>query len=275
MNISKIRLKKRKQSRATKKALDRISPVTTISENKERGRPRQTPWEWIANRASNFESQLSYVWYGLKAPLLEAKTEDEVTNAFKTFADFCSATFVPGFSADILALLRDKNFPQRPEPQIKFIARSLAGRSSIEKLSKSFRSSRDICEKVAAQLKGKSPHKILRREYYIECSCGYRGPALDNACRKCGAQPQLSIHEWTGKAPKDVPVHPKIKVRQSPQNEVAQIISQTNILDYSHVLCECGATIAAATRELALNALAEHKRTVHADAPDERADKPE
>jgi YD repeat-containing protein len=48
--------------------------------------------------------------------------------------------------------------------------------------------SRDICAKGLAEEKAKSPHKILRKEFYVECSCGFKGPALNDACRKCGAQ---------------------------------------------------------------------------------------
>jgi hypothetical protein len=267
-------MRKKKQTRAKKKALDEILPKVAISKKKERGRPRFTEWEWVASRALDLQTQLSYVWFTLESPLLEAKTENEVTNAFKTFANFCAATFVPVFSADILTLLKDEDFPQRADPRTKFLARSLAGRFSAE-TPLTFRSSRDICEKVAKQ-KRESRHKILRREFYIECSCGYKGPAFDNACWKCGAQPQLSLYEWTGKAPEDVPVAREIKVRQSPQKEVAQHVSQADSPDYNHVRCdECGTTIAAETRELALAELAEHKRLFHGDNADKQAEKPE
>jgi hypothetical protein len=59
----------------------------------------------------------------------------------------------------------------------------LAGRPIVEA-----RTSRDICAKGLAEEKAKSPNKILRREFYVECSCGFKGPALNNACRKCRAQ---------------------------------------------------------------------------------------
>src|SRR5216683_2105813 len=29
---------------------------------------------------------------------------------------------------------------------------------------------------------------ILRREFYIECTCGYRGPAKSGGCRQCGTK---------------------------------------------------------------------------------------
>jgi len=80
-------------------------------------------------------------------------------------------------------VIREKKFPKRPRAQIEFLANSLAGLPSVEP-----RTSRDICAKHLAEQKAKSPHKILRKEFYVECSCGYKGPALNDACRKCGAQ---------------------------------------------------------------------------------------
>lgn len=29
-------------------------------------------------------------------------------------------------------------------------------------------------------------HHIIRRDYYIECTCRYKGPALHGKCPKCG-----------------------------------------------------------------------------------------
>jgi len=57
------------------------------------------------------------------------------------------------------------------------------------------RTSRDICGEARAQERAKSPHKIIRKESYVECSCGYQGPALNGAGRKCGAEIPLSFEE--------------------------------------------------------------------------------
>jgi hypothetical protein len=46
------------------------------------------------------------------------------------------------------------------------------------------RRSREICAEERAKIR----HVIVRREYYIECSCGYEGPARDGACRNCGTR---------------------------------------------------------------------------------------
>jgi len=164
--------------------------------NKKRGRPRKIPREWVTGRASNYEFQLGQVWEKLEPSLLQAKNADEVTESFANFAQPYASEFVQRHSSDVLLLLKDPDFPKRAEPRVKFLARSLAGRTQY-----SFRTSRDICEKSTIQEERKSPHRILRREFFIECSCGYQGPALDNKCRKCGAEPQLSLIDWTGRAP--------------------------------------------------------------------------
>jgi hypothetical protein len=228
------------------------------------------PWGWVTGRASNYEFQLNQVWARLETPLLRARTADDVTAAFTEFAKPYAGDFVPGLSSDILSSLNDPDFPKRANPRIKFLARSLAGRSSL-----SFRTSRDICEKAAAQERLKSPHHILRREFYIECSCGYQGPARDDACPKCGAQPALSLYQWTGQAPKNVSIKQKSRTRQSTPREFSQEVVVPKTAESNHVECECGATIAAANRDAALETLAEHKRLVHGQMTDEQAQKPE
>ncbi len=84
----------------------------------------------------------------------------------------------------ILEVLRDPDFPKRDkEARINFLADSLAARGVVTP-----RTSRDICARERARKKAKSVHRILRHEFYIECSYGYKGPASNNACRKCGAE---------------------------------------------------------------------------------------
>ena len=72
---------------------------------------------------------------------------------------------------------RDARFPKRPEPQRNFLADSLAGRGLI-----SPRRSRDICERERKT----KVHYIIRQDYYIECTCRYKGPARYGQCPKCG-----------------------------------------------------------------------------------------
>jgi hypothetical protein len=115
--------------------------------------------------------------------LLAARNEEEVTEAFRSHAQPYTNKFVPRLATDILSVIREKKFPKKSRAQIKFPANSLAGRPVVEA-----RTARDICAKGLAEEKAKSPQKILRKEFYVECSCGFKGPALNNACRKCGAQ---------------------------------------------------------------------------------------
>lgn len=149
---------------------------------KKRGRPRKMQRDWLTGRASNYEYQLREVWPKLEAPLLAARIEEDVTAAFRDHGAPYAQEFAPRLASDILALMADRRFPKRASPRIKFLARSLAGRPSL-----SFRTSRDICDKGQIQDSLRSSHRIIRHEFYIECSCGYQGPARDNACQKCGA----------------------------------------------------------------------------------------
>jgi hypothetical protein len=199
--------KGKKNAKKQRKTLDRVSAKRSAksrkpwqdesiiserdlrSQKRARGRPRKIPLNWVTGRAYNYRLQLQQGWTRLEAPLLSAQTVDDVTAAFENHFPSCARDFVPEQTADILALLRDPKFPKRTEAQIKFLADSLGGRPSL-----SLRTSRDICEKERARERRKSQHRILRNEFYIECTCGYKGPARDNACRKCGAQIPPSLY---------------------------------------------------------------------------------
>ena len=113
--------------------------------------------------------------------LLEAKTEDDVQTIVKPWPTVYQE--FKGITALVLKAIHDPHLPQTRDARINFLADSLAARGSI-----SFRRSRDICGRERARLKREREHRIIRREYYIECSCGYKGPARDNSCRKCGAK---------------------------------------------------------------------------------------
>lgn len=258
---------KKKGFKEAKKTLDAFSGSGTNPNKKNRGRKRGLPWTTVTGRASNYEFQLSEVWHRLGTPLLPAKTEDDVNKAFNQFGKPYAGDFVPKLSSDILLLLRDEDFPQRTIPQIKFLARSLAGRPAL-----SFRRSRDICEIEAIREKRKSPHRILRREYFIECSCGYKGPALDNDCPECGAHPQLSLVDWTGRAPEIPEVKTKRKISKMTQPELRQEVAIA--ANPNTVQCECGTTISASSHEVALEALAKHKRDEHGEVSNQQTEKP-
>ena len=112
---------------------------------------------------------------------MKAQTEEDVDRAFDPWPNY-KQDFAP-ISALILKVLREQKFPKRREPQINFLTDSLAGRGWI-----SPRRSRDICERE----RKKKVNYIIRQDYYIECTCKYRGPALHGACPKCGTD-KLSL----------------------------------------------------------------------------------
>ena len=156
-----------------KKGLD------STSENRGRGRPANVRASEVRGRADNYRWILDQVWDRLWPLLSKANNEDEVVRAFQEGASPYDRDFVPALAALIRDTLRDRTFPQvRKKAQVNFLADSLAALGSV-----SPRRSRDIC----AAERAKVVHKILRYEWYIQCSCGYRGPSHDHACPKCRA----------------------------------------------------------------------------------------
>lgn len=176
--------KRKKASQEPQKTLD------VFSEKRRRGRPWKVRHSEVVGRAQNYRGIFAEVWSRLRGPLLAAKNQEEVIQAFQDQAQSYAREFVPRIAADILRVIHEPKFPKRPNPQIGFLADSLAGRPNVEP-----RTSRDICGKARAKERAKSPHKIIRKEFYIECSCGYKGPARNDACRKCGAEIPLSFEE--------------------------------------------------------------------------------
>jgi len=159
-------------------------PIDRFSEERpKRGRPRLSRYPEVWGRAGNYKYSLSQAWPKLGAPLLRSQIVEEVIEAFENHAQPYAQEFVPRLASDIFELIKETGFPQRAKAQINHIAESLAGRPTV-----SLRTSRDICGKMRAEESAKSPYKILRKEFYVVCECGYKGPAEFDACRKCGAQ---------------------------------------------------------------------------------------
>jgi hypothetical protein len=157
--------------------------VDTLREKRRRGRPQKIRPSEVSGRAENYRSTFRLVGPDLLAAVVAATTTNQVILAFENHAEAYAREFVPRLAADILQIIHEPKFPKRPEAQINFLADSLAGRPNVEP-----RTSRDICLKERAKERAKSPHTIIRKEFYVECSCGYTGPALNDACRKCSAQ---------------------------------------------------------------------------------------
>jgi hypothetical protein len=112
--------------------------------------------------------------------LQRARSREDVEAAFrKVPPGYLDGTYRILFPL-ILRVVRDPGFPKKKRAaQIRFLADSLSGEGII-----SPRRARDIC----AERRTRREHEIIRREFYIECTCGYKGPALDGGCRQCRTQ---------------------------------------------------------------------------------------
>jgi len=163
------------KEKMSKKALDRFS------QKRRRGRPPTVRFTEIVGRADNNRWILEQQWERLWLLLSRVKSEGDVTKAFEEGAGPYAMQYVPAFSALIFGVLREKTFPRRRKSQVNFLADSLAGLGIV-----TARRSRDICAEERSR--AQRQHRILRYEYYVECSCGYKGPSQDHACRKCGAK---------------------------------------------------------------------------------------
>jgi len=145
--------------------------------SRKRGRPAKIDPSTVVGAADTYRKWLAQFWPKLGRRLLAAKSSEGISRALREFAPSVSASLLPHAKL-ILDIMRDPRFPRvRPASQIHFLADSLGGQGFVTP-----RRSREICAGERSRVR----HVIVRREYYIECSCGYAGPALDGACRDCG-----------------------------------------------------------------------------------------
>lgn len=141
---------------------------------------RMRPSE-IAGRAKNYRFIFDQIWDRLWPLLSSARAEADVTSAFEQGASPYTQNFIPGMTSLILKVLREPKFPKEQRAaQVNFMADSLAGVGVVSPSR-----SRDICWQQ--RVKEKEATHIIRYEYYVECSCGYKGKSRDHACPKCGA----------------------------------------------------------------------------------------
>jgi hypothetical protein len=148
-----------------------------LKKKRERGRPRNIDRSILLGQADHYRVVLLQFWQKLGPRLLAAQSPEEIVRAVREDAPGITGSLTP-FAELVLKIVRDPKFPRaRSKSQIHFLSDSLGGQGLVTP-----RRSREIC----AQERTKVSHVIVRREYYIECSCGYQGPALDGACRNCG-----------------------------------------------------------------------------------------
>lgn len=144
-----------------------------------RGRPASVDAAIVRNSADKYRIWLERSWNELGASLLTVETEQEIIDALQRALPGYDE--LPPLAPLILKVLREPNFPRkRKKAQIGFLADSIGGRGKVTP-----RRSRDICaeERIADAQR----HRIIRYEYWIECSCGYKGRSENHLCRRCGA----------------------------------------------------------------------------------------
>lgn len=164
-----------------KKTLDRNSP------GRGPGRPA-VDYKFVLASAYHARLLLEQHWDAVGDLLVKAKTIKEVEDALEAGPQHMRQHFLPE-EALILKVVQEPLFPKTRNAQIKFLGDSLGARGRV-----SARRSRDIC----AADRSAVVNYIIRQEYYIECTCGYKGPALHGACAQCGTskiKPQPGI-EW-------------------------------------------------------------------------------
>lgn len=157
------------------------------------GRPSGIRRSEVVNRAEDFGLVLELCRHQIKwEKLRTAQSEQDLDEAFKDInPSYIESKFRPRYSL-ILEIVKEARLPKRDiNAQISFLADSIGGNGVI-----SPRRSRNIC----VEERKKREHKIIRREFYIECTCGYKGPALDSGCRDCGTgkgfmEGGLSLHQ--------------------------------------------------------------------------------
>ncbi len=160
-------------------------PLDRVSEKQRRGRKPKIPASWIRGRADNYRRIFDQLWKHIWPGLAKATTRQDVVLSF-------SGSDVGGYAVEfvtladlILQVVRDPKFPKRKrEAQVNFLADSIAGYGMVTP-----RSSRDICERERIRIK--QVHRILNYEFYIECSCGYKGHSRNHACPTCEAEIQF------------------------------------------------------------------------------------
>lgn len=162
------------------------NPLDRVLGKRRRGRPAKIKASWVRGTADNYRWILNQIWDRVSPRLLKAQTHADVVGSYEG-ADIGSYALEFVQLADlILQVLKEPKFPkQNRKAQINFLADSIAAHGTVTP-----RSSRDICERERARIK--PLHHIVRYEFWIECSCGYKGRSLNHACPQCEAEIPLA-----------------------------------------------------------------------------------
>jgi len=175
--MAKVSAQLRKRNARAKEAK---IPLDMDFEKRRPGRQARMRPSEIVGRADNNRGILNQVWDRLWPLLAEARNEEDVVKAFQEGASPYDRGFMPFLAGLVIKVMNEPKFPKGRKPRINFLADSLAGLGCVAP-----RRSRDICEEERA--KAKRAHHIICYEYYVECSCGYKGRSRNHACPKCCA----------------------------------------------------------------------------------------
>jgi len=145
-----------------------------------RGRKRRIHPENVVRAANDLLKILEFCKDQIDWVKLEtAKTEEEAASAFERVPSAYRERLNLWLAAIPEWALEGKFPKANLERKMRHLADSIAAEGFLTP-----RRCRDVCyeeRKRQAQL-----GMILRREFYIECSCGYQGPAKGGGCRQCG-----------------------------------------------------------------------------------------
>ncbi len=120
-----------------------------------------------------------------------AKTEAEAEAAIARVPLFYRKILKDRLTA-ILTWVREGKFPRKNlKRKMHHFANSIAADVFL-----SPRRSRDLCSEQRRRKRVEKPKMLLCREFYIECTCGYRGPARRGGCRRCGTQKLSPSLQW-------------------------------------------------------------------------------
>ncbi len=167
-------VRKNRESKKARKTAQK--PLDRGYGKRGRGRPGVRKSE-IQGRAYDYGLSLDQHWDALADPFLKAQSEEEFKRLLEKAPAHVRSKLGPDLFPTVEKIREDPKFPVKVKTQIAFFAESLAGLGRI-----SPRRSRDIC----AEGRKKKRHTIIRQDYYIECTCGYEGPAKHGACPDCG-----------------------------------------------------------------------------------------
>lgn len=131
----------------------------------------------VYGRALGYRTIFDQVWNKLGKPLLKTSSEAKVVKAFKAKAPQHAQEFVPSLVRLIFEVVHHPKFPKRRKPRINYLADSLAALGKVRP-----KRSREIVAQELAKERARLKHRVLRREFYIECTCGYQGPAYKGKC---------------------------------------------------------------------------------------------